>query len=488
MFRCDTMRKSVGGSKMEKKQEGKNQKVIIVNNMFTGSYGLEKENLPHEMINFFKSDSKDEDHEGQYYIYITPYGTINANIKKADIEGILFIRSVGNGMVEVLAKAEVGENSEFYTEGISLDKNHNIASVNGKRSVSVKNEASEKAKKINETIFYGGKSLKEIHEKNKFDNEILVSMKVDKICLPKKTFYLTNKVANKDLLKDVYFLPSNEGGDGKKIANESMLAYYYKEDNLRAYEVLKNILRGDEAKTLWEDEKKTLQYNSNDVDAEIFEYNNFFKITRQQDNEVMFSNMLFYYFSNAPAFLKYFAEECLGIRLEDEYKVEREKDRMDIRIIDEKNYIIIENKIKSGINGLKKKSEKKEEGNKKAKYNYNEYGYAIDEQGKLLSQLSDYIGKATENKKDSQEIKAYIFEPDYSVLTEENLKEKYSVGEQYKVVRYSEIKKAFEKYTKHEELSYYKDFLYALNKHTKKIDDEHRLNLLYRLKCRIENK
>ena len=35
---------------------------------------------------------------------------------------------------------------------------------------------------------------------------------------------------------------------------------------------------------------------------------------------------------------------------------------------------------------------------------------------------------------------------------------------------------------------YFQDFLYALNKHTKTIDDEHRLNLLYRLKCRIEDK
>ena len=41
-----------------------------------------------------------------------------------------------------------------------------------------------------------------------------------------------------------------------------------------------------------------------------------------------------------------------------DFTVEREKEDIDLLIQDENNYIIIENKIKSGINGIKKSSDK----------------------------------------------------------------------------------------------------------------------------------
>lgn len=462
----------------------KNRNVIIINNAYTGSYGQNQNNLPHEMINFFKADE-----ELGYYVYITPTGTINNKIAKEDIKGILFIRSVGNGMVEVLGKAELGDNSEFYTEGIGLNKDNKISSVHGKKANDIVSAKEEYLSEINQSIFYGTKSLEYIHETNSSDNGILVSMKVDKICLPKKTFYLTYKSENQELLNNVYFLPANDGkSDGKKIANESMLAYYFEKDNKNAYDILKNkVLDGD----LWKSEKETRKYNSQDIDDIIMGNNNFFKITRQQDNEVMFSNMLYYYFSNYSEILNHFTKECLKIdNLTENCVVEREKERMDIRIIDDNNYIIIENKIKSGINGIKKKSNKTDEDDanteKKTKYNYDKItGLAIDKDGRYLSQLSDYLEKA-EKANGNRKISAFIFAPNYSPLNKKLLNDKYSRGNEYEIKHYSEIKNAFEKYTG-ERPPYFQDFLDALNKHTKLIDDEHRLNLLYRLKCRIDN-
>lgn len=475
---------------MAKKKNAKKQKVIIINNMFTGGYGYNQKNLPHEMINFFKADGNDDN----YYIYITPSGTINSNIKAEDIEGVLFIRNVENGMVEVLAKAEGVHDGNFYTQGIQLDKESKISCVEGNDTEAAKIEKKKYLNEINESIVYGGKSLTKIHECNESDNGILVSMKVDKICLPKKTFYLTHKPNKDKLLNDVYFLPGDDGKkEGKQIANQSMLAYYYNDDNKIAYQQLKEILE-DKNNELWKSADETLQYNSEYIDNEFAGNSNFFKITRQQDNEVMFSNMFFYYFSTYPELLKYFAENILKVNLNDKCTVEREKERMDIRIIDDKNYIIIENKIKSGINGIKKKSDKKKNDDSKDSsnvrkqtkiYTYNDDGYAIQD-GKYISQLSNYLEKA-ENSQENRKIKAYIFAPDYSVLNEKTL-EKYYRGKEYQIIHYSRIKKTLENYANTDKkIPYFQDFLFALNKHTKATDDEHRLNLLYRLKCRIED-
>lgn len=475
-----------------KKNKTQNQKVIIINNTYTGSYGQNQNNLPHEMINFFRADD-----DLGYYIYITPSGTINSKIKKEDIEGIIFIRSIGNGLVEVLGKAELGNNSEFYTQGLSLNKKSDISSVDGSKSKTIISERKELLKNVNETIKYGKKSLMQIHQNNATDNNILVSIKVDKICLPKKTFYLTYRADNKELLNDIYFLPANDGeSDGKKIANESMLAYYYEKDNGAAYNILKNdVLDSD---NLWKHENETPKYDPHEIDDTIMEGNNFFKITRQQDNEVMFSNMFYYYFSNHPELLKYFVKNCLKIdNLTKKYTVEREKERMDIRIIDDNNYIIIENKIKSGINGIKKKNIKnngEDDHNQRVKYRYNANNIAVDDENKYISQLSDYWEKAetylekerNNGNKSSTEIKAFIFVPNYSPLTKELLDEKYSRGNEYKIISYEDIEKTLNSY-KGVKPPYFQDFLYALKKHTKQIDDEHRLNLLYRLKCRIEN-
>ena len=90
-------------------------KNLVINNVFVGGYGHNKGNLPHEMINFFRAD------KGKFYIYITPYGTLDAKYSASEIEGILFVRSVGDSMVEVLAKAIVSPCDDwFFTQGVQL--------------------------------------------------------------------------------------------------------------------------------------------------------------------------------------------------------------------------------------------------------------------------------------------------------------------------------------------------------------------------------
>lgn len=453
-------------------------KHLVVNNVFVGGYGHNKGNLPHEMINFFK------DGNDNFYIYITPYGVLDKKYKASEIEGILFVRSVGDSIVEVLAKAVVSEKEEwFFTQGVELhgkceDEDESYTIKKGKDSY--ENKLNENGK-----IEYGGKSLSEIHHGNIKDNEIFVSMRVKEICLPNKTFYLTNN-KGKAVRSNIKFI-----GD-KKIANQSMKAYYPEEINGTpniSYNELKEVFDGNETFE-WKSYVDTPRYDKKD----IFVDNNFFKATRQQDNEVMFSNMFYYYFTNYHKLTKSFLEKVCNITISDDFIVDREKDRMDIRIIDDKNYIIFENKIKSSINGMhtkaedEKKNAKKDEQNK-TNYRYDNEDFRIDDNGKYISQLSVYYQKAEEqnNNEKEREIKGFVLAPEYNPFGKNELN-KYSCGEHYEYISYKKIHDFFDK---NKDLAdkdkYIDDFINAMYKHTTSTDNEHRNELLQRLKYRIEN-
>jgi hypothetical protein len=339
-------------------------------------------------------------------------------------------------------------------------------------------------------ITYGGKSLADIHKENIRDNEIFVSMRVKEICLPDKTFYLTNK-KEKAIRDNIKFIGDDEHG-GKKIANQSMKAYYpeKRDDNTcdQSYLALKEVFDGTEI-FKWKPSNDTPKYSKND----IFIDNNFFKATRQQDNEVMFSNMLYYYFLNYAEFTKAFLEKVCNIKISNDFTVDREKDRMDIRIIDDKYYIIFENKIKSAINGVHtqtedQKNNAKKDSKSKTNYEYKD-GFRAEE-GKYISQLSVYYGKAEEqNQRDKKRrtITGFVLAPNYNGFDQEELG-KYLYGDKYKYVAYSEIREFFKnnkKLTNGDK--YIDDFINAMYKHTTPTDNEHRNELLQRLKYRIDS-
>ena len=101
-----------------------------------------------------------------------------------------------------------------------------------------------------------------------------------------------------------------------------------------------------------------------------------------------------------------------------------------------------------------------------------------------------YYQKAEEKNttdKKSRDIKGRILTPNYNAFDEEELK-KYSFGEKYKCVLYDKIQAFF---AEHKNLAandkYIEDFINAMQKHTTATDNEHRNELLQRLKYRIEN-
>ena len=458
-------------------------KNLVINNVFVGGYGHNKGNLPHEMINFFKADNDN------FYIYITPYGVLDAKYSACDIEGVLFVRSVGDSLVEVLAKAVFDQDdSAFFTQGVKLSNSNDYSIKIGKEKYT---EKLEKDKQAKGDITYGGKSLSKIHDGNVKDNEIFVSMRVKEICLPKKAFYLTNK-KSKAIRDNIKYIGEEEQ-EGKKIANQSMKVYYpdkIDDKENQSYNELKIVFDGNET-FAWQSPENTPKYNSKNIVND----DNFFKATRQQDNEVMFSNMLYYYFINYPKLTQGFVKNFLDITLSDNFTVEREKERMDVRIIDDQSYIILENKIKSSINGMHTKVEdlkanEKKSNEKKTSYTYTVDGFRADENGKYISQLSVYYQKAEDkNKHDNKPRKIYgrILTPNYNAFDNEEL-EKYSCGEKYSCILYDKIHSFFIK-NKHltSNDKYIDDFINAMQKHTTATDNEYRNELMQRLKYRIEN-
>ncbi len=453
---------------MEKKRN-----VIILNGAFVGGYGKSGENLPHEMINFFKADND------KFYVYITPSGVIDPDIEADEIKGVIFVRSAGDCMVEVLAKAELGDNGQYYTQGFKLKGKQMTKEDAEKYKLATNNKNCIEEEKIK----YADATIQEIHKKNKEDNDIFVTMQVEKICLPKKTFYLTYKDSNKK--QDVIYV-----GD-KKINNQSMLAYYYEDDN-DGYVTLDELIKDIENK-YWNDAESTPKFELEKVENN----KSIFKAIRQQDDEVVFSNMFFYLFSEYPKFLKCFVKKVLGVNdFSDDFILEREKERMDLRIIDSSHYIIIENKLKSHINGMHQYNKEKDNKNEILEKNGFQAKYENSEK-KYISQLSDYYDKAQKYlETNNKNIKptCFIFVPNYSLINEDMLKE-YLCGDKYKIINYSTIYNEFSSLTD-EELKnydiegndnvYFKDFFITMKKHTTTIDDEYRIELMQRLKKRIE--
>lgn len=441
---------------------------ILINSVYVGDYGYDRNNLPHEMINFFRDDND------KFFIYVTPYGTVDSELTLNDIDTVLFVQSVKNtsGMVEVLAKAVIkhDDNCKLFTEGINLTK----------KGAKFKSEE-EKDKYlagIEEEPIYASKKLSEIHASNKVDNDIHVTMRVSEICLPKTTFYLTTNEENLHKRANVYFVT-----DQKKIANQSMKAYYdnfeTKDSGGNSFDVINNQI-------LWKDANETPRCDSLTIGNNVSSQKNFFSITRQQDNEVMFSNMLYYAFTEYPLIINEFYEKVLKIDKDDNIIVEREKDRMDIRLIGEKSYVIIENKINSPINGMfLERDDIKNHCQKN--YTYQD-GYRASD-GKYVSQLCKYYGLAEEYNKKTQKkrhIKGFVLKPNYIEIDRDFL-DKYAEGGNYSPLNYSNVKEFFEKYLKDNKLDdiYLLQFIKAMEKHSEDTDCEYRKVLLERLYERI---
>ena len=392
-------------------------KEILLNRMYSGDYLTTGNNIGHEVINLFRCDN------GKNYIYVLSDGSV-AKEHNDKIETLLLVRWVGNRTMEILAKA------------VSLKQVlYRYSSGRGDR----KELHDQQMKYITDNnITYGGVRLDRLFQGNIYQGQLdydsfFITYEAGSIIKPIRPIYITDKAS--DTLKANTFAL-----EGITFSTQSPKMYY--SEGSSAYATLEGIINDS---SLWEKENTTekIQANRYDTDGN----HNFLKIIRKEYDELVFSNLLAHYFMQSPDVFVTFCKEILGIEsIDKNYTIEREtQDNIDLLIQDSKNVIVIENKIKSGINGIR-------------------HDVYSDE---IQSQLCKYYEFANGIAK-GRIVSCFIFSPDYNYLDIQN----HKASQYYKVVKYSELYDFFMKQDKAIFDKYFDDFLKALYKHTLMVDNE----------------
>lgn len=405
-----------------------NGSTIILNRMYVGRY-LD-ENIGHEIINLVKDDN------GDNYIYVNPHGTINPKYDNT-IKAIILVKHIEKGVLEVIAKAES-------LEQIAYQSKHSE-----KQAVVEENQLNY----IKENgIKYGGAFLHEIYGTGATTSGTFITFKSNKLRKPKRPMYLINE---REKLKEYeHCCLMTE----KHFSNQSLKMYYRRSEELKDYALLCDMLANSK---LWEKVNTTEKLNSNSRSSFMMR-DNFISIIRQEYNELTFSNLFAYFFRHDPDMFCHFAKQVLGIHnFHNEFNVIRESyDNIDLWIEDSDSVIIIENKIKSKINGERHDIYSK----------------------KIQSQLSKYYRYAKQERH-NKNIYCYIFSPDYNNVD----LSKYEAGNHYTLINYSKI---YEFYRKHAgdmiHAKYFSEFLDALHMHTQAVGDRNFEEMRDRFLSRIQ--
>lgn len=391
---------------------------ILLNIMYAGKY-IESDNIGHEIINLFKDD------RGRNYIYAMPGGTI-AKHHKGNIRCVLMVRRINANTLEILGKT-VGKLTQILTETVARENND-------EQRTKIHSMQIEKIEK--DGIMYGGKKLNEIFKKNETnDKDAYITFEADDVVKPKNRIYLTTNEKWKETPREGFFYL----GSKLKFPKQSMKTYLSDAKTPHAFKVVVTEIINNTK--LWGDSVPTVKVDEDDQENETPP--TFMKIIRKEYDELSYSNMLAFFFRRNRKVFCDFAKEVLEIDMESNFTIEREWEHIDLLITDENKVIVIENKIKSAINGVKDSGE---------------------------SQLSDYVCKVNNEKAFKNKKKHFfILSPDYMNLHTENLNN----AKDYNPLKYSVIY-GFYKDKKdyfNDIPQCYAEFLAALEKQSKPTDN-----------------
>jgi len=391
---------------------------IIINKMYVGAYLSEGDNIGHEIINLYKAD------DGKNYIYLNSQGTIELSHGENRII-VLLVRKYASRIYKVLAKAEDVTILDFADSKLPRDERYKGQVALG--------------------LTYGGISLVDLFNENSYhgslqeEKNVYTTLVADKVIKPKDQIYITDDASVSG--GSTFFIRTNKG-----FGKQTLREFYNENEKPDSFADLNQIIENRE---LWED-ADTTQAISELPELQKDPYFNFLKIIRQEDNELAFSNMLAHFFAiNKEAFSR-FASNVLHIEIDKDFTIEREKRNIDLLITDKNNAVVIENKIKSNINGI---------GDRHDIYS-----------DQVQSQLKKYYQfVTTDDEYRKKTASCFIFSPNYNRIE----LSKFSCGEKYTVVYYREIYNFFvENRSQFEEVPYFDDFINAMYKHTKDYDND----------------
>ncbi len=391
---------------------------IIINKMYVGAYLSEGDNIGHEIINLYKAD------DGKNYIYLNSQGTIELSHGENRIT-VLLVRKFASKTYKVLAKAEGVTILDFADSKLSREERYKGQVALG--------------------LTYGGISLVDLFNENSYHGSLqeeknaYTTFVADKVIKPKNQIYITDDSSISG--GNTFFIRTNKG-----FGKQTLREFYNENDKPDSFADLNQIIENRE---LWED-ANTTQAISELSDLQKDPYFNFLKIIRQEDNELAFSNMFAHFFNiNREAFTR-FASDVLHIEIQTDFSIEREKKNIDLLISDENNAIVIENKIKSSINGIDDR--------------HDIYSDQVQSQ---LKKYYQFVTSDDEYRKKTAS--CFIFSPNYNRIE----LSKFSCGEKYTIVYYREICNFFvENKSLFDEVPYFDDFINAMYKHTKDYDND----------------
>ena len=373
--------------------------------MYAGSYLDESENIGHEVINLFKDDN------GSNYIYLNPSGAINKEYRDS-VEAILLVKHVEKGVLEVIAKAEGLHPANYKVEGKFTNQNEYIE---------------------DNKIRYGDVLLSDIYKNG--HKEILITFKADDLRTVNKPVFLIEDETKLYKYENRYFLPE------KHFSTQSLRMYYPKNKFPQDYKVFQGLLKDP----IWNSEdESTAKINLDEIHT-YDPQEGFLSVIKKEDDELVMSNLFSYIFNQEKSVFSDFVKQVLDIGdFEGNYTITREKHNIDLLIENDEYIIIIENKIKSKINGEKPKSG-----------------------DKIESQLSKYAEYAEEEYSDKK-LEFFIFAPDYNKID----LNKYKDGDKYTPIEYSKIYCFyFENAGRMLDVEYFKEYLCALKMHKESTDN-----------------
>ena len=391
---------------------------IIINKMYVGAYLSEGDNIGHEIINLYKAD------DGKNYIYLNSQGTIELSHGENRIT-ILLVRKFASKTYKVLAKVEGVTILDFADSKLPREERYK-----GQVALGLTYGGISLVDLFNENLYHG--SLED--EKNAYTTFV-----ADKVIKPKNQLYITDDSSVSG--DNTYFIRTNKG-----FGKQTLREFYNENDKPDSFADLNQII---EYRELWED-ANTTQAISELPELQKDPYFNFLNIIRQEDNELAFSNMFAYFFNiNREAFSR-FASDILHIEMQTDFTIEREKKNIDLLISDENNAVVIENKIKSSINGVDDR--------------HDIYSDQVQ------SQLKKYYHFVTSDDEYLKKTAScFIFSPNYNRIE----LSKFSCGEKYTIVYYREIYNFFvENRRLFDEVPYFDDFINAMYRHTKDYDND----------------
>lgn len=314
--------------------------------MFKGDYVLKENKVGHEFINLIKAD------DGYFYIWLNANGTFASNKAKDNIT-VLMVRTINFGIYKVLAKAI------------------NCSLVDG--ADSSKTQTKEERYNLQKDISYKGVKLSKIHVNKKLKTneiEVLVTFKTSEVYKAKKDIYVTN---NKKLIDGKSFFELNISGKSTMRQNFT---------NNKNFNVIIN------ESSIWEVEtsKDTIYDFINEYKDKFPKKDTMFSILKKEKDENIISNAFCYFLEKYNYIGMFLNSLDSSIDKEQKFELKREKDKVDLLFIGDKDIVVIENKVNSEINGIDRKAD---------------YSSQID---KIIN--SDYIKKILkENKKSAIQIK-----------------------------------------------------------------------------------